>query len=156
MSLESKEILIDDLKIYSNGLVTALKQDKLVDARGYVTNLRANLDNLSGYLESQISIMEQSRPNENELPFDVAKSEAEAAVLAAKRADEKAKRLEQATRDTTAEAKKLKKTASHAKKEAKRAWSAAHRAEKAERKASKESLRAAEHANKANQAARRS
>ena len=156
MSLESKEILIDDLKIYSNGLITALKQDKLIEARGYVKNLRTCLDSLTGYLESQISIIEQSRPIQNGHPFDVAKSEAEAAVLAAKRADEKAKQLEQATRDTSAESKRLKKATSHAKREAKRAWSAAHKAEKAERKASKESLKAAEHASTANQAARRS
>ena len=156
MTLESRELLIDDFKTYSDGLVIALKHDKLVEARDYVSSLRSCLDRLSGYLDSQILLLEESKSIELANPLDIARSEAEVAVFAAKRADEKAERLESAAKETSAESKRLKKASGHAKSEAKKAWAAAKKAERAERKAAKESSRAAEHASKANQAARRS
>jgi hypothetical protein len=156
VSLESKELLTDDFKIYSEGLLNALKHDKLVEARGYVSDLRISLDTISNYVNSQISYIESPRAEELTNPLDVARSEAEVAVFAAKRADEKAERLEKAAKETREESKRLKKAAGHAKKEAEKAWHSARRAEKSERKATKESTKAAEHASKANQAARRS
>lgn len=155
MSLESKELLTDDFKIYSEGLLNALKQDKLVEARGYVSDLRISLDTISNYVNSQISYMEAPAEGLTH-PMDIARSEAEIAVFAAKRAEEKAERLDKAAKDASEESKRLKKAAGHAKKEAEKAWNAAKKAEKAEKKARKESTKAAEHASKANQAARRS
>jgi hypothetical protein len=155
MSLESKELLTDDFKIYSEGLLNALKHDKLVEARGYVLDLKTSLDTISNYVNSQISYME-APGEELTNSLDIARSEAEIAVFAAKRADEKAERLDKAARETGEESKRLKKAAGHAKKEAEKAWHAARKAEKSERKATKESTKAAEHASKANQAARRS
>lgn len=157
MSLESKELIQDDYKIRSDGLLNALKQDKLVEARGYIPDIHNSLDSISDYLDTQIVYKEKVvQAAELDDPHDVAQSEAELAVLAAKRADEKAERLDLAAKDTSEEAKKLRKTASHAKREAKKAWKAAKNAEKSERRATKESRKAGEHADKANQAARRS
>lgn len=156
MSLESKELLIDDLKIYTEGMVTALKQDKLVEAKGYVSDLRNSLDTISKYLEAQISFMVTPGVEDATHPTDIARTEAEGAVFAAKRAQEKAERLEKLAKDTNEEAKRLKKAADHAKKEAENAWNAAKNAEKAEGKATKQSTKATEQASKAKQAARRS
>ena len=156
MSLESKELLTDDLKIYTEGLLTALKQDKLVEARGYVSDLRNSLDTISKYVESQISYMVTPGMEDLTHPSDIARTKAEEAVFAAKRAQEKAERLEKLAKDTSEESKRLKKAAGHAKKEAEKAWKAAKNAEKAEGKATKHSTKATEQASKAKQAARRS
>jgi uncharacterized phage infection (PIP) family protein YhgE len=156
MSLESKELLTDDLKIYSEGLLTALKQDKLVEARGYTSDLRNSLDTISKYVEAQISFMVTPAVEDNTHPSEIARTEAEAAVFAAKRAQEKAERLEKLANDTNEESKRLKKAADHAKKETEKAWNAAKKAEKAEGRANKQSTKASEQASKAKQAARRS
>ena len=156
MSLESKDLLTDDLKIYSEGLLTALKQDKLAESRGYVSDLRNSLDTISKYVEAQISYIVTPGVDDPQHPSDIARTEAEGAVFAAKRAQEKAERLEKLAKDTGEESKRLKKAADHAKKEAEKAWDAAKKAEKAEGKATKQSTKATEQASKAKQAARRS
>jgi hypothetical protein len=154
--LESKEMLVDDLQIYSNGLINALKQDKLIEARGYVADLTGALNSASNYLDSEISYLkDQGTPTDAE-PLDAARTEADRAVMASKRADEKAERLTKAARDTNEEAKRLKKAADKSKKEAAKARKAAKKAKDDERKAEKHAHKAAEHAGKANRAARES
>ena len=85
MALESRELLVDDLKIYSNGLINALRQDRLVEARGYVSDLSNSLDPISKYLDSQISY-EDMKPSPELDPMDIAKTEGDRAIFAAKRA----------------------------------------------------------------------
>ncbi|MGH9993099.1 MAG: hypothetical protein ACREAZ_10745 [Nitrososphaera sp.] len=155
MALESREILIDDLDLYSKGLVNALKQEKLSEAKEYLGNIRNALETASQYVEAQL-YFEGGSTELSESSVENARTEAERAVLAAKRAAEKEERLEKAAKDALEESKRLKKAAKVAKKESVRAWKAADKAEKAENKAGKEAKRASEHATKANQAARRS
>lgn len=155
MALESRELLIDDVKIYSTGLINALKQDKLVEARGYLSDLKNSLDPISKYLEAQIAFDQKGLSPDID-PVDTARSEGDRAVLAAKRAEEKADRLERIAKETSEESKRLKKAARKAKKEAGKAWKAAEKAERAERKVAAETRQASEHASKANQAARHS
>lgn len=155
MALESKQLLMDDLKAYSDGLIIALKQEKFQEAKGYIINLRNVIDSASNYLDSHMSF-ETDGQRTGEAPADLARTEAERAILAAKRAQEKAERLERTAFETEEESKKLKKAAGAARKEAGKAQKAAERAEKAESKAEKEARKASELANKANQAARRS
>lgn len=155
MALESRELLTDDVKIYSNGLITALKQDKLIEARGYLSNLRNSLDPLSEYIESQISLAETDYPEDAD-PVEIARVNGDNAVAAAKRAEAKAERLEGLAREAEEETKRLKKASRKAKKEAAKASKAAKKAEKAERKIQSEARSVAEHADKANQAARHS
>ena len=76
--------MTDDLKIYSEGFLNALKHDKLVEARGHVSDLKTSVDAISNYVNSQISCME-APGEELTNPLDVARSEAEIAVFAAKR-----------------------------------------------------------------------
>lgn len=154
MMHESREIMIDDLKIYSDGLVNALKKEKLADAREYVANMKGLLDDVGKYVEANISYETVERQSDE--PLDKARTDAERAMDAAKRAQEKAVRLDRAARDTDEESKRLKKAAGSARKESEKAWKAAEKAEKAESKAEKEAKKAAEQASKANQAARRS
>lgn len=156
MSLESRQLLIDDLRIYSEGLVNALKQDKLREAKEYVTSLRNANDAISKYLDSHISIENNEQHDPEATPSETATTEADRAVLAAKRAQEKVERLERATKETSEELKRLKKAAGIASKEAEKARKAAEKAEKAESKSQKEANKAADQASKANQAARRS
>lgn len=156
MSLESRHLLIDDLKIYSEGLVNALKQDKLREAKEYVTSLRNAIDVTSGYLDSQLSLENDPQQDPDASPFDTVSTEADRAVAAAKRAQLKLERLERAAKETNEESKRLKKAADIARKEAENARKAAEKAEKAENKAHKETKKAADQASKANQAARRS
>lgn len=156
MALESRELLIDDLKIYSNGLINALRQDRLVEARGYVSDLNNSLDPISKYLDSQISYEEMKPSPELVDPLDIAKTEGDRAIFAAKRAEEKAERLERLARETSEESKRLKKASRKAKKEARKARKAAEKAERAERKVQSEARNVSEHAGKANQAARHS
>lgn len=156
MALESRELLIDDLKIYSSGLINALKQDKLVEARGYISDLHNTLDPISKYLESQISYEEMKPSSDVVDPVDVARTEGDNAILAAKRAEEKASRLERLARETSEESKRLRKASRKAKREAGKALRAAKKAEKAERKIQKEARSMSEHTDKANQAARHS
>ena len=54
MAEESRQIRVDDLKIYSDGLTTALKQDKLAEARDYVGRMKSVLDSVSRYVEAHI------------------------------------------------------------------------------------------------------
>jgi hypothetical protein len=121
MSLESRELMTDDFEIYSEGSLNALKHDKLVEARGYVSDLKTSLDAISNYVNPQISYME-APGEELTNPLDVSRSEAQIAVFAAKRADEKAERLKNATKDTDEASKRLKKAAGHTKKKAEKAW----------------------------------
>lgn len=155
MAQESKHLMLDDLKIYSDGLIVALKQDKLVEAKGYVATMGNLLETISKYLESQISYENESQEKSLE-PTDTARTEAERAVLAAKRAWEKTERLEKLSKETSDEAKRLKKATENAKKEAWKADKAAEKAEKAERKTEEAAKKVSEEAAKARQAARRS
>ena len=155
MSLESRQLLIDDLKIYSEGLVNALKQDKLREAREYVASLGNAGDATLKYLDSHISL-ENNVHDPDATPSDAATTEADRAALAAKRAHEKVERLERAAKESREESKRLQKAAGIARKEAEKARKAAEKAEKAETKAQREAKKAADQASKANQAARRS
>ena len=155
MSLESKQILIDNTKIYSEGLVQALKDEKFQDAKGYVVELRKNLDSAMDYLDSQITIIEDQ--NSARLitdPYEAARTNAERAALAAERAHEKADRLEMEAKKTEAEYKRLKRAASKAEKDAEKAEDAAKKATKDEKRAAKHSIKAAEHASDADREAR--
>jgi hypothetical protein len=156
MALESRELLVDDLKIYSSGLINALKQDKLVEARGYVSDLTSALEPVSSYLESQIKYEEMKPSPELVDPRDIARTEGDRAIFAAKRAEEKVESLERLVRETSEESKRLKKIARKARKEAAKARKAAEKAEKAENKAETAARTASENAAKANQAARHS
>lgn len=156
MSLESRQLLIDDLKIYSEGLVNALKQDKLREAREYVASLENAGDATLQYLDSHLSIENNAQHDPDAPPSDAATTEADRAALAARRAHEKVERLERAAKESGEESKRLKKAAGIARKEAEKARKAAEKAEKAENKAQKEAKKAADQASKANQAARRS
>jgi hypothetical protein len=87
MSLESKELLHDDFKLRSDGLLNALRQDKLGEARSYIPDIRNSLDSISNYLDAQkVYAMEVAEATHLDEPKDVARSEAEIAVQAAKRA----------------------------------------------------------------------
>ena len=156
MALESRELLVDDLKIYSSGLINALKQDKLVEARGYVSDLTNALVPVSSYLESQIKYEEMKPSSELVDPLDIARTEGDRATFAAKRAEEKVENLERLVRETSEETKRLKKATRKAKSESAKARKAAAKAEKAESKAEKAARTASENAVKANQAARHS
>ena len=155
MALESKQLLVDDLKRYSDGMIVALKKENFLEARQYVSSLHTATDSISDYVESNISLFATSYDGYTNAT-EVARTEAERAVLAAKRAQEKVVRLEQGARESADEAKRLTNAAKAARKEAEKARKAAGRAEKAESKAQKEAKKASEQANKANQAARRS
>jgi hypothetical protein len=155
MAFESRELLIDDVKIYSNGLINALKQDKFIEARGYLSDLRNSLEPVSKYVEAQISFADRTYPEVTD-PIEIARLEGDDAVAAAKRAEAKAERLERLAREAEDETKRLKKASRKAKKEAAKAMKAARKAEKAERKIQSEARNVAEHAGKANQAARHS
>ena len=156
MSLESRQLLIDDWKIYSDGLVNALKQDKLREAREYVASLENVGDATTKYLDSHLSLENDVGLIPDATSADTATTEADKAAFAAKRAHEKVDRLERAARESNEESKRLKKAAATARKEAEKARKAAEKAEKAETKAQKEAKKAADEASKANQAARRS
>jgi hypothetical protein len=155
MALESRQILIDDLKRYSDALVLTLKKENFLEAREYVSNVRTVTESISDYVESNISLLATSYDGYKN-PTEIAHNEAERAVLSSKRAQEKVERLERAARDSANDAKRFNKAANEARKEAGRARKAAEKAEKDELKAQHEAKKAAEQANKANQAARRS
>ena len=155
MTLESRIILTDDLKLYSDGLLNALKHDELHEAREYIPSVHKTLESISEYVESHIAL-DENVSSTDIATHDRAATEAERAVFAAKLAQQKAEQLERARIETLERAKRLKKAASDAMKEASKARKAADRAEKAERKAQKEVRKAAEMAGRANQAARRS
>ena len=138
MSLESRQLLIDDLKIYSEGLVNALKQDKLREAKEYVASLRNAGDATSTYLDSHLSLENNAQNDPDATASDTATTEADKAASPSKRAHEKVERLERAARESSEESKRLKKAAGIARKEAEKA------------------RKAADQASKANQAARRS
>ena len=155
MSLESKEILVDNIKIYSEGLVRALKDEKFTEAKGYIVDLRKNLESTNDYLDSQLTIIEEEDSARLITdPHEAARSHAERASLAAERAHQKADRLEVAAKKTESEAKRLKKAASRAEKDADKAEDAAKKATSDEKRAAKHSIKAAEHASDANREAR--
>jgi hypothetical protein len=76
---ESRELMTDDLKLYSEGLITALKQDKLVEAREYVANLRPLLDDISKYLDSNIQYEQAPSAVKSDDAFNNARTEADRA-----------------------------------------------------------------------------
>lgn len=154
MAEESRQIMVDDLKIYSDGLTTALKQDKLAEARDYVGRMKSVLDSVSRYVEAH-TLYDSALATTGD-PAEVARSETERAIYAARMAQQKAELLEKEGEEKKEESKRLKKAAGNARKEARKAKRAAEKAEKAERKAGKEASKASEEAAKAGKAARRS
>lgn len=146
--------MVDDLKIYSDGLTTALKHDKLAEARDYVGRMQSVLDSISRYVEAHM--LYDSAVTATGDPADIARSETERAIYAARMAQQKADLLEKESEEKKEESKRLKKAAENARKEAHKAERAAEKAEKAERKAEKEANKASEEAAKAGKAARRS
>lgn len=154
MAEESRQIMVDDLKIYSDGLTTALKQDKLAEARDYVGRMQSVLNSVSRYVEAH-TLYDSALTTAGE-PSDVARSEAERAIYAARMAQQKADLLEKESEEKKEESKRLKKAAGNARREAHKARSAADKAEKAERNAEKQANKASEQAAKAGKAARRS
>ena len=156
MAMESRQLLIDDLKIYSDAIINALKQDKLSEAKEYLTSLRDVSEVTSGYLDSHISFDHEAENVANSTPSEAAATEADRAAISAKIAREKYQHLERSAKETSEEAKRLKKAAGLAKKESEKARKAAEKAEKAESKARKEAEKATDQATKASQSARRS
>lgn len=154
--MESRQLLIDDLRIYSDAIITALKQDKLREAKEYLTSLRDASEATSGYLDSHISFDYEAENVANSTPSAAAATEADRAAISAKIAHGKFQHLMKSAKETKEEAKRLKKAADFAKKESEKARKAAEKAEKAESKAQKEADKAADQATKASQSARRS
>lgn len=142
---------INDVKIYSNGLETSLDNKRFTEAADYVHSIRNAVDRVSEYIESHLS---EEKGYDSEKPSDRAFTDAERALRAAKKAEEKAGWLERTSLQRTEEGKRLKKQAEEAKKEAKRAREAAKKAQAAERKAAKQAEKASEQADKAREAAR--
>ena len=75
MMHKSREIMIDDLKIYSDGLVNALKKEKLAGTREYVANIKSLLDDVGKYVEASISYETVERQSDELL--DKARTDAE-------------------------------------------------------------------------------
>ncbi len=85
MMHKSREIMIDDLKICSDGLVNTLKKERLAEAREYVANMKSLLDDVGKYVEASISYETVERQSDE--PLDKARTDAERAMDAAKRAE---------------------------------------------------------------------
>ena len=151
MVKDSIKTAIEDVKVYSKGLETALDNKRLMEASDYINSMRASLDRVSSYVESHLS---EEKGYESSEPSDMALTDAERALRAAKKAEEKVEWLERTSIQRTEEGKRLKKQAEEAKDEAKKARDAAKKALDAERKASKEAMKAAKAAEKAREAAR--
>ncbi|WP_415280875.1 hypothetical protein [Candidatus Nitrososphaera sp. FF02] len=141
---------VNDVKVYANGLETALDNDKLVDASNYVSSIRFSLDRISDYVDSRVAKAQTPEPGDPSVPL----TEAGRALWAAERAEEKAEWLERTAEHRTEEGKRLKKQAREAKKEAKKARDSAKKAQEAEHKAQKHSMKAVKESEKAQDAAR--
>lgn len=85
MMHKSREIMIDDLKIYSDGLVNALKMEKLAEAWEYVANMKSLLEDVGKYGEANIPYETVGRQSDELL--DKARTDAERAKDATKRAE---------------------------------------------------------------------
>jgi len=151
MVKESIKSSINDVKVYSNGLETSLDNKRFTEAADYVNNIRNTMDRVSEYIESHLS---EEKDYDSEKSSDRAFTDAERALRAAKKAEEKAEWLERTAAQRTEEGKRLKKQAGEASKEARKAMEAAKKAEKAERRSAKQAKKAAEEADKAREAAR--
>ena len=151
MVKESIKTSINDVKIYSNGLETSLDNKRFTEASDYVSSIRNTMDRVSEYIESHFS---EENYYDSEKHSDRAFTDAERALRAAKKAEEKSEWLERTSAQRIEEGKRLKKQAEEARKEAKKAQESAKKAQKAERKASKQAKKAAEEADKAREAAR--
>jgi hypothetical protein len=151
MVKESLKSAINDVKIYSNGLETALDNKRMAEASDYVNSIRNSMDRIAEYIESHLS---EEKGYDSEDPSDMALTDAERALRAARRAEEKVEYLERTSVQRTEEGKRLKKQAEEAEKEARRARDAAKKAQEAERKAAKQAMKAAKEAEKAREAAR--
>lgn len=154
MAEESRQIMVDDLKIYSDGLMTALEHDKLGEAREYILRVQRILGNISRYIEAHTLYDASLVASGN--ATNIARSDAERARYAAHMAQQKADLLEKEAKEKKEESKRLKKAAGNARKEAAKARKNAKSAEKAEQRAEKQAGKASEQAARAGQAARRS
>jgi|GEM_PF-6026890 len=151
MLKESVKSAINDVKVYSSGLETALDNKRLTEASDYVSSIRNTMDRVSEYIESHVV---DEKAYDSEKPSDMALTDAERALRAAKKAEEKVEWLERTSAQRTEEGKRLKKQAGEARKEAEKAREAAKKAQDAERKAAKQAMKAAKEADKAREAAR--
>lgn len=151
MTNESLKSAISDIKVYSNGLETALDNDRLTEASDYVNSVRLSLDRIVDYIDSRLA---EEQDNYSNMPPDLPLTDAGKALWAAQQAEEKARWLERTSDQRIEEGKRLKNQAREAKKEAKRARDAANKAQDAERKATEQSIKAAKEAAKAKEAAR--
>jgi len=98
---ESREIMIDDLKLFLDGLVNALKKEKLAKASKYAANMKALIDDIGKYIEANISY--ETVEQQSDEPLDKVRTDAERAMDAAKRTEEKAVRIDSAAKDTEEE-----------------------------------------------------
>jgi len=151
MVKESIKTSINDVKIYSNGLETSLDNKRFTEAADYVNSIRNTMDRISEYIESHLS---EEKDYDSEKYSDRAFTDAERALRAAKKAEEKSEWLERTSAQRIEEGKRLKKQAGEASKEAKKALEAAKKAQKAERRSAKQAKKAAEEADRAREAAR--
>jgi len=55
---KESELLVDDIKIYSDGLVLALKKGRIQEGLDYVNNMIMHLEKVRQYLEVKKSIPE--------------------------------------------------------------------------------------------------
>lgn len=140
---------VNDVKVYSNGLESALEKDELVEASNYISSIRFSLDRVSDYVDSRINEVKAYVPDDPSVPL----TEAGRALWAAERAEEKAEWLERTAEHREEEGKRLKKQAREAKREAKKARDAAKKAQDEERKAQKHSMKAIKESEKAHDAA---
>jgi len=99
----SREIMINDLNICSDGLVNALKKEKLAEARVNVANMKALLDDIGKYAEENISCETGGRQSDE--PLDKVRTDTERVMDAARRAEEKAVRLDRVAKDADGEPK---------------------------------------------------
>jgi hypothetical protein len=150
MAKNSVVSAVNDVKVYSNGLESALESDKLVEASNYISSIRFSLDRVSDYVDSRINEVQERAPDDPSVPL----TEAGRALWAAEKAEEKADWLERTAEHRAEEGKRLKKQAREAKREAKKARDAAKKAQDAEHKAQKHSMKAIKESEKAQDAAR--
>jgi len=55
---KESELLVEDIKIYSDGLILALEKGRIQESLNYVNNMMAHLEKVRQYLEVKKSIPE--------------------------------------------------------------------------------------------------
>ncbi len=151
MNKERMASMLNDVKVYSDGLLTSLAQKKFTESDEYIGRIRNILNTISEYIESHRA--EEKKPDSGE-PLEVARTEADRAAYAARMTEGRVASLESSVKEKSEEIKRLKRSLGQARKEAKKAKAASKKAIVAERKAAKQAIKATEAADKAREAAR--